>query len=65
MCERLNQLEQQLRYIARDVELAGYRIPISVQRANLHAMIRDHRRRCPTCQQELGMAKEGIRRLEA
>ena len=65
MCERLNQLEQQLNMIRADVDRAGYTIPISRQKAHIWAAIRDHRKRCPTCRQELGMAKEGIRRLEA
>ena len=60
MCAELERLEQQLQYIQRDVALAGYTIPMSVQRAHLTAAIRDHRRRCPTCRQELGMAKHGL-----
>ena len=63
MCATLERLEQQLDYISRDVSAAGYRIPVSRQKAHLSAAIRDHRKRCPTCIQELGMAKEGIRQV--
>ena len=60
MCHTLDALKQQLDYISRDVSAAGYRIPVSRQSAHLNAAIRDHRKRCPTCIQELGMAQTGL-----
>lgn len=60
MCATLEALQRKLEFISRDVSAAGYTIPMSIQRAHLDAAIRDHRRRCPTCRQELSMAKEGL-----
>ena len=65
MCEKLKDLISSYDQDIITYANAGYTNAAHNKRLDKQAAIRDHKRRCPTCQQELGMAKEGIRRLEA